>query len=326
MTIKTYRDSLDFYARFLQCPLEELHETMSVDNLMEYLDSPRVKGMKPNSRRIAVAAISRYMKTNGIEFDELEMSVVRARKVVEPNDKTPTVELWQKMMDLADVRMKAWIIFLISTGCRGGESAKIRTTDIRGDAVTIQNEYAKGGRGGIVYLTAEAREYLDLWLKERDRYIELAGKRAANIRKGRPGKDDRLFASTYSSLSQRFAAIYAQVDGETAPIQRGERGLITPHSCRRYFRTAAAQGGLHVDIVERLMRHEGYLTGSYLRLPDTTIREEFHAHEDALYITRADRRFADGKVIALQDKISRLEARLDLLDKVKKASKENEGG
>jgi integrase len=298
-TIKTYRDSFLFFARFLDVPLEELHNNLTVDNLMEYFDSDRVKKLSANSKRIAMAAISRYMRLNGVEFDELELGVVRARKPEVRCDKPPELETLRAMMDLADTQMKAYITFLISTGCRAGETAQILLSDVNGSVVTIRSEIAKGHRGGKVFLTEEAREYLDLWVRERSNWIEDKDWRVKNMGKQRPKHDERLFGCSYGSLSQHFARLYNAVDGEKTPMYRYDRGMLTPHSCRAYFRTHAATT-MGIDLVEGIMRHTGYLNASYVRMSDEERERLFHEGEAALYITRADQRITKTEIEKLK--------------------------
>ena len=99
----------------------------------------------------------------------------------------------QKMMDLTDAHGRALLSFLVSTGCRPGETCEILLSDVKGDMVAIRNEIAKGHHGGTVFLTAEAREYIDLWLRERDAWIKTNRARAVKLRAGpkpKPGEPD----------------------------------------------------------------------------------------------------------------------------------------
>jgi integrase len=252
------------------------------------------------------------MALQGVEFDEMELNVVKKKSTEEPDDKPIETETLQKMMDQGDPHSRAIIAFLISTGCRAGETSKILLSDVKSDVVTIRNEIAKGGRGGKVYLTAEAREYLDIWLKDRERYIEEANRMAEKLfttqsgslhgeRKStgvpiaRPQKDNRLFACAYTTINKIFSRLYNQVDGE-----KGKYGaMCSPHSCRKFFRTHAVKT-MSLDLVEGLMRHTGYLNSVYVRMTDEERRKQFHAGETALYVTRVDHRIQTGELDALR--------------------------
>jgi len=335
-TIQGYRKILKSYAEFLKVPLDEVHNHLSVSNLLKYADSrktyvidpskpkfpkviakkkpkkkyvPKTKaairiGCSPAGIRSNLSILHRFFVLNGVQFDPLEFNAVQHKRVRESGTEKPLeLSSLQKMMDLTDPHGKAIITFLISTGCRAGEVCQLLLSDVNGDVVTIRDEIAKGGHGGKVYLSSEAREYLDLWLADRTDYMRIADARTKPfVKKGtappRPVNDQRLFVSSYTSLHGVFSRLYDKVDGE-----RGKyHAMCTIHSCRKFFRTHAART-MHPDLVTNLMRQTGYLDNTYVRIPDEQKRKEFHEGERALYITRA----IDREAAKNTDKLSALE-------------------
>jgi len=307
-TIRQYRIAFESFAKFLSVPLDELHDHLLPENLIKYAGS--IKRYSGQTIRNRLSILRAYYLENGIQFKGMQAKVLNARRREEPEDKPLTLDTLQRMMDIGDERSRAFISVMVSTGMRAGEAAQLRLSDVKGDTITIPGPMAKNGRGGKVYLTSEAREYLDIWLKNRDEFIRLADIHADALGKSRREKDDRLFASGYTGLNQMFRRLYQKVDGE-----RGKyREKITPHSMRKYFRTQAAAGGISIDMVERLMRHSGYLSSSYVRFTDEEICRAFHEKEACLYITRADHRIQGSKLDTLtrlnkdlQDRLQQLE-------------------
>jgi integrase len=290
-TIKLYEKVFRHYAAFLDVPLTEIHNHLLPENLIKYSES---RPGKSNRRtKVNLSIIHRFMEINGVKFDPLEMNVVRAQSIEEPDDKPLELATLQKMMDLTSVHGKAIISTLISTGMRRNECSRVLLSDLEGDMIRIRNETAKGGRGGTVYLTSEAREYLDLWLKERPDYLErVKRKRFSGYR---PKDDQRLFACGDFTMRDIFHRLYMRVDGE-----RGKyRDRITLHSCRRYFRTHAVKT-MPLDLVEKILRHTGYLTSSYVRISDEEARRIFHEGEHVLYITRKDQRMTENALESLE--------------------------
>jgi len=300
-TLKLYRAIFRSYGKFLGVPVDEIHNHLEPANLKNY--AAWLKGHSGKSIKMRLSVLRAYFEENGVTFRPMELKVLNAKRIEDHDDKPLELATIQKMVDLANPHMKAIITFLVSTGCRPGEAMKITLGDVKGDTVTIRNDIAKGRRGGTSYLHAEAREYLDLFLRERDAYISLADERAGTFNRPRPDHDDRLFGLAYSTFQQKFTRLYQAVDGE----QGKYRARITPHSLRRYFRTNAVKT-MGLDIVEKIMRHEGYLTGSYVRLTDEEIRAGFHAGEDVLYITRRDRRHSENALALLKAETDRREA------------------
>jgi integrase len=221
----------------------------------------------------------------------------------EPDDKPLELSTLQKMMDLTNVHGKAILSTFISTGMRRSECARLLLSDVDRDIIKIRGEIAKGRRGGIVYLTSEAQEFVTLWLRERDKYILLAStKRWAEHR---PVDDQRLFACSGSTMRDIFARLYQKVDGEKGKYH----DKCTLHSCRRYFRTHAVKT-MPLDLVEKILRHTGYLTSSYVRISDEETRRVFHEGEYILYITRKDQRMTQTQIDTLHREKVELEAAL----------------
>jgi integrase len=218
------------------------------------------------------------------------------------------------MMDVGDIHGKAILMFLISTGCRAGEVSKILLSDVKNDTVILRNEICKGKRGGVVFLTSEARQYLDLWLKERESYIKMADMKSGNLASrinGRPLNDQRLFGCSYMTINKIFKKMYS-IDGEKS----GGRNRITAHACRAYFRTNAPKG-MSIDLVEGILRHVGYLNQSYVRMTTEEKYRQFKAGEHALYVTRPDHRVQSSKLDQLERDNAALIERLNKIEQGK---------
>ena len=314
-TIEGYRKVLKSYADFIGVDLTEIHRHLLVSNLLKYALSRKSKSDAGTKNVLSI--LHRYFQINGVVFDELQYNAMKPKVIKEHNDKPLELETLQKMMDLTDVHGRAILSFLISTGCRADEMCNVLLSDVHGDCVNIRNEIAKNGHGGPVYLTAEAREYLDLWLKDRDDYIRiadarmkgLAGKKNPHPAKPRPTNDQRLFAISYTSLHRIFSRLYDKVDGA-----RGKyHAECTVHSCRKYFQTHAAQT-MHPDLVTGLMRQTGYLDSTYVRMSDEEKRAQFHKGEASLYITRANHRVQRGELAQLKRDNAELLERLQQVE------------
>jgi integrase len=303
LTIKAYRLHLMKYARFLDVRVEDLHRHLVMDDVVEYALS--MKNQKANTRKTCLFVLKNFMEYCGKSFDKFETDVFRVESNEERLDKPLPLETLQKMMDVADIHGKSILTFLISTGCRAGECSKILLSDVKDDTVTLRNDICKGKRGGVAFLTSEARQYLDLWVgKERDSYIKMADIKSGNLAtriNGRPKNDQRLFGCSYMTINKIFKKLYDLVDGE----QSGGRNRITAHGTRAYFRTRAPMG-MSIDLVEGILRHVGYLNASYVRMSDGEKYQQFKAGEAALFITRADHRVQSGKLSALEREVETL--------------------
>lgn len=318
-TIRLYRVTLEGFARVLKVSPDDLHNHLTPDNLIQYAISQEGTSPKGSTNRLRI--IYRYYRLNKVEVPELERSVINGGiGDDEPNDKPLTLAVLKKMMDAASHQGKALILVLISTGMRAGELSKIRLSDVNGDTITIPGAITKTKRGRKVYLTEEARDALDRWLKVRPKYLAASCHRHFSA----PDKanDDRLFCGGYMSLRTIWTNLFEQVDGERGKYWR----KLTPHSCRKYFRTHAAKT-MDIDLVEQILGHSGYLTRSYVRITDEDARRMFHEGEHALYITRPDQRVQDGELAHLRERVGKmdaLEAKVAALEELAGYGKPNE--
>ena len=312
-TIRLYRTIFTSFARYLSVPVSKIHDHLLPENLMKYAGS--LKGYSGNTIRERLAILRAYYNENGVEFTGMKAKVLNAKRHTEPDDKPLELETLQKMMDITDERGRAFISVMVSTGMRAGEAAQLKVNDWDGkDTIIIPGKIAKNGHGGRVYLTDEAQEHLNIWMKNRDAFIWLSAIHSAvfarhDICPVQTGKEDRLFASGYTGLNMMFKRLYQKIDGEKGTY----RGKITPHSMRKFFRTHLVKT-CDLDIVEHLMRHTGYLSGSYVRITDEDIRKQFHAGEHALYITRIDHRIQGSKLDALKRENAELRETLKTVD------------
>lgn len=295
------------YAKFLNVPVEEVHNHLSPENLVRYAISREGRSERGTQNNLSI--LRRYMKINGVQFDLMQNNIVSVRCTEQLEDKPLEPATIEKMMDLGSVQAKAIISTLISTGMRAGECSNLLLSDVQGDTITIRNDIAKGKRGGKVYLTSEARGYIDAWLKDRDRHIKATEITTRNMDRIRKQNDQRLFACSYNSMQKLFSRLYQMVDGEKGKYH----ALCTLHSTRRYFRTHAVST-MPLDLVEKIMRHSGYLTDSYVRISDEEARKQFHAGETALYITRADHRIQGSRLNELEKANAELQKRLEDLE------------
>ncbi|MCX6696139.1 MAG: site-specific integrase [Methanoregula sp.] len=311
-TIRSYKLIFELFARFLNIPLDDLHNHLLPEHLIKYAGS--LKGYSGQTVRQRLAILRAYFTENGVQFKGMEMKVLNARRHTEPEDKVLELLTLQKMMDITDERGRAFIAVMVSTGMRAGEASQLRLSDVKGDTITIPGKIAKNRHGGKVYLTTEAREYLDIWLRNRDKFIQQSIVHAGVFAKhgicpDKDPDDDRLFASGYTGLNAMFRRLYQKIDGEKGRY----RGKITPHSMRKYFRTHAVKT-MDLDIVEHLMRHTGYLAAEYVWISEEDIRKQFHAGEHILYLTRADQRIQGSKLDALTRENKELMERLQQVE------------
>ena len=219
---------------------------------------------KPSKTKAAyTAAVKSFFTDHKVPFDETQWRKLRRRGfmpkrvMAETRDKSPTKTQLKKILNYLDIKGRAMVLFLLSSGARIGETLKLEEQDFDLKAeppyAQIRAEITKGGVGArTVYYSFEARDAINDWLNI---------KTTLKKKNGKKYKDNRVFG--WSFFTARFmwnnATRKANLDEKDKVTLRR---LYHIHSLRKFFRT---QIGLGDDVVNALMGHAGYLDSSYVR-------------------------------------------------------------
>ena len=137
-----------------------------------------------------------------------------------------------------DVRERAIVEVLLSTGCRAGELVGATLSNLHLSEGTLK-VYGKGQKERIVYLNAAAKLWLGKYLKERN------------------DEEECLFAA---KQRQNGKAVALRTAGLGILIRKlGRRAGVNnchPHRFRRTAATWAARRGMRVEQVQQMLGHE----------------------------------------------------------------------
>ena len=330
-TLRGYESIIKSFADYLEVPYEQLSiDHLTSKNLMNYKDHRSNYSKRGTTLNLTV--LHHFFKRNKVFLDEGDVEVVRGNgKKGESNWKPLTRKMLQDMLAAGNDHSRSVISFYISTGCRGMEASLLKlqdigvlvdgqfVSDLNGSVVRIPNAIAKRGNGGFVFLTKEARGYMTKWLAIRSDYIiQVKNKNKALIKKSGAGKfpkkDDRIFCQSYGSQMFMFRRLYEHLQGSTKITGKiihhksktgevMEYSQITLHSCRRYFSTYGSKGAGR-DVIEFIMRHTGYLQGSYWAEHIEEVEREFHKGEQFLTINISEKDQMD-KIQTLEEQVKK---------------------
>lgn len=202
-TVRAYRQDLAKFWAFCR------HAGLAAASLAESLDRARLRRYQielaevlpnPRTRARALVALRRFL---GYAYDEgwtqaeLSRQVAVPRYVLGdphpvPTEKVPRLLAALPRQTLRDLRDRALLHFLLSTGCRISEACALDRTDVRPDGFRV---LGKGGKHRTVFLTDEAWAAVGDYLRERGNddcpalWLSVAH---ADMPQGRPLKDNRL--------------------------------------------------------------------------------------------------------------------------------------
>ncbi len=298
----------------------------------------------PKTAKTYIGGVKEYLGYNGIELTQRQLKAIRLKL---PKGNARTVEkdmdsaIISKILQHTDLKGKALILTLASSGMRIGEALSITIDDIdlaaKPATILIRGEYAKTGEHRLTYASREAVESLDEWLRVRVQYLKAAmnknnGLVNSGIGKTKNENDNRVFP--FSQAVAEYLWNNAVNNAGLLSVDKGtNRKQLRIHQLRKFFRSQLALD-CPVDIVEALMGHEGYLTEAYRRYTKAQMAEYYLKNEH--YITIAQNQSVEaikkeitnemneaikGLVVenqGLQSKNKALEDKLTRLEKVVK--------
>jgi integrase/regulator of replication initiation timing len=232
--------------------------------------------------RAKIAGVKEFLSYNGVELTQNQLKRLSTKL---PKGKTRTaekdldIETLRKLLTHMDLKGKAVTLTLASSGMRIGELMQVKLSDIdlttTPPEIVVRGEGAKSGSTRTVFISTEAKETLEEWLKVRDKYLEAAKNKANGIAKNRvkPIEDNRLFPFTAENFRSQWdnALRKSELYNKDGSTNRSQHRI---HGLRKFFRSQLALS-CPVDIVEALMGHEGYLTDAYRRYTQKQMGENY---------------------------------------------------
>ena len=279
-TLKTWIEefNVDSTKRVYLAALRNFKELLGITDLGNYIKSNpdvntdmrkflKMLNGKPNKTVHAFSAgVKVFFQDHDIEIKENNWRKLRRRGFIpraskaETRDKKPTKEILKKILNYADIKARSLTLFLISSGCRIGETLQLEESDFAFESIPprvhIRGDITKKGVGErTAYFSYEARDAIKDWLNI---------KNSLNKKTGENYSSTKVFP--FSSNNARFMWNMAcDKAGVGQTDKRTGRRIYHLHGLRKYFRSNIK---LDLDITHALMGHSEYLDDAYLRLED----------------------------------------------------------
>lgn len=252
----------------------------------------------PIGARAKIAAVKEFLTYYGVEFTQKQLKILSTKmskgKTGRTAEKDIDIDILRKIITHMDLKGRALVLVLVSSGMRIGEALQVRLSDVdlskTPAKIIVRGEYTKSGDTRTVFISREAKEALEEWLKVRDNYLKSAKNRNKGLVKKAEAKekstdDDRVFPFSDRNVREMWeralkkAGLWSK-DSSTGFTQ------IRIHALRKFFRSQLALA-VPVDIVEALMGHEGYLTEVYRRYTERQMAEYYLKGEHLLTISQS---------------------------------------
>ena len=251
-TIDYYSHTMKRFMLRMPKPIEQI----TIDDIRYYIairamQDHITKQTQDNELRI-IKSFFGWASANGV----CDRDPARGIKCIkgEKRVKKPFTPEEQELLRIAcqgDLRTTALLEVMLSTGCRVGEIAGMKRTDINSDEVIV---FGKGQKERKVFLNARARVALNLYLKSRDDDSEAL---FASEHEPHPA----LGISTLESIVRDLGAKAGIKD-------------VHPHKFRRTAATTALRRGMPIEQVQQMLGHESIATTLiYAKLADDAVKQ-----------------------------------------------------
>lgn len=255
-----------YAADFLAKPAEEIHTAV-----LSYIRKSE-NILSPGSLNSYVSLVSDYLQKNKIYFSLEESEDIR--QSLPPNyiiteDEALTIEKIRNIIAHSDILLSAFILTACSSGARIGELLSLMPDDIEYlqeydvYSFRLTHRKTKTGKPHRYFISHEAKQAIDDYLKVRYRYIDSKRIKAHCLKKKADDSAESLFVLSPNSFRLKLdnavkrAGLYS-VDPET------NRSRIHPHSFRKFADTTFKEI-VGINMGNALIGHDEGLSKSYRR-------------------------------------------------------------
>jgi integrase len=262
---------------------------------------------RANKKEITGSTIRNYIKSIKL-FCEMADFTIPWKKITRglpraksySDDRIPTIEEIQRLLEYPDRRIKAIVYTMTSSGIRLGawdylKWGHIRPIEIDGEVVAAKIiVYGDDEDEYFSFISKEAFGALKEWMKYREDSGELIDENSWAMRdlwdtqvaqgRGFPGRPKKLSSVGLKKLINR--AIWAQ--GLRKKLENGKKRhpFQAIHSFRKWFKTRCEIAGMKPINIEKLLSHSIGISNSYYRPTDTELLEDYLKVSDLLIIDK----------------------------------------
>jgi integrase len=268
------------------------------DNAADFLGFLREmneSGIPPRTINIKQCGVRQWLIENDIEFSEKDKVRFRRMKPKggrRTNIKYADVQTIRDILGQSDVRLKALILVLASSGMRIGEALNLRWSQVRIPDRTKEAyreklteffiEDSKNQTSRRVWITREAEEALLAWKIATPAYLSAVVVKSTNLGVIRRHEQDFVFPYGPTAVYAMWDAA-CKAAGHYTKDEKTRRNQLNVHRLRGFFKTQT-MSVIPAEIAELIMGHSDAYGNAYNGLPDGKLEQEYRKCENALVI------------------------------------------
>ena len=236
-----------------------------------------------------VAAILYFLESNDIELNKRKLRRYYPSDESTNDDRPYTREEIAKILSVCDLREKAMILLMASSGVRIGALCSMQISDLtevdfQGSKLYKVQVYARTRDKYTAFTTSESYNAIQEYLNFRKRYgEELKDKPKSPLFRKHFNKEDPFIINVPKGLSD--VSVKKAVDGVLKKSGAKTSECMRSHAWRKGFKSICEQSGMKSINVEMLLGHDIGISGHYYRPAESDMLEDYMTHAaDALTI------------------------------------------
>jgi len=304
--------------------------------LIQFVHWLRSRGVSGSTIRQHVQAVKHLLVMNdlgtAINWDKLSKMMPKARKI--GMDRAPTKKEIRKLLEYADVRLRALILLLCSSGIRIGSVEHLKWKHIKPVKYKDQKfaklvvPVSKGGDDAyITFITPEAYEALMEYKRMREAEGEKVTPESPLIRVAKWSKAKAKGAplpTSSKALRNELHRLWEKA-GLRRKSGRKPHEVKAVHGFRKFFATKLENAGIGRLIIETLLGHRISVLSNYYKPSDSELLEAYAKAIQELTISEAleskaklKREMAekDKKIALLEKKYQALQQKLLEMERI----------
>jgi integrase len=265
-------------------------------DLMSFIRFLSDAGTPPQTIHIKQVSVRQWLIENDVEFTEKDK--VRLRRITprggrRTNIKYADVQIVRDIVAHSDVRLKALVLVLASSGMRIGEALSVKWSQVRipdrmkeRDREKLTEIFigdSKNQTSRRVWITREAEESLLAWKSATRPYLKTVSLKGENLGITRDSDDeDYIFPFCKSSVYAAWDAA-CKAAGHYTKDEKTRRNQLNIHRLRGFFKTQTMTV-IPGEISELLLGHSDAYGNAYNGLSDSKLEQEYQRCESALTV------------------------------------------
>ncbi|MGH9976215.1 MAG: tyrosine-type recombinase/integrase [Nitrososphaeraceae archaeon] len=298
-----YRNNFDHFLNFIRIReldvLLELGKEAIQELVIKYGLSIRDDVEKRYSRSTVitnVAAILYFLESNDIELNKRKLRRYYPSDESTNDDRPYSREEIAKVLSVCDLREKAMILLMTSSGVRIGALCSMQISDLtevdfQGSKLYKVQVYARTRDKYTTFTTSECYNAIQEYLNFRKRYGEellLKDKPKPPLFRKHFNKEDPFIINVPKPLSD--VSVKKAVDGVLKKSGVKTSECMRSHAFRKGFKSICEQSGMKSINVEMLLGHDIGVSGHYYKPTDDDLLNDYMTHAaDALTIDPTQR-------------------------------------